>query len=63
MHTDSVFLADLSSSYQIGPGEASLSVANLFDNAYVNAGAQASGWYYYFMEEGRRVTLSYRVRF
>lgn len=63
VHTDSVFLADFSSSYQIGPGEVTLSIANLLNNKYVNAAGQASGTYFYFMEEGRRVTLGYRVRF
>jgi iron complex outermembrane receptor protein len=63
VHTDSVFLMDASSSYTIGPGEITLSIANLLDEEYVNAAAQASGNFFYFMEQGRRVSLGYRMRF
>jgi len=63
VNTDSVFLMDYISSYPIGPGELTLSITNLLDEEYVNVSAQASGSFYYVMEEGRRIALSYRLRF
>jgi iron complex outermembrane receptor protein len=62
VHTDSVFLMDATSSYRLGPGDLTLSIANLLDKEYVNPAAQASGNFFYFMEQGRRVSLGYRVR-
>jgi iron complex outermembrane receptor protein len=61
-NSDSLFLADLSSSYKIGPGEVTLSVSNLLDKEYVNVANQGASNFFYFMEEGRRVSLGYRVR-
>jgi iron complex outermembrane receptor protein len=63
VNTDSLFLADLATSYEIGPGEASLSISNLFDKEYVDIKSQAWGDFAYTMEEGRRISVGYRVRF
>ncbi|MEX2122618.1 MAG: TonB-dependent receptor [Woeseia sp.] len=59
VNTDSVFLADLVSSYELGPGEITLSISNLFDKTYVNVTNQGSLFYY--RAEGRDITLGYRV--
>jgi iron complex outermembrane receptor protein len=62
-NTDSLFLMDLSSSYGVGPGEFTMSISNLLDKEYVNIANQAAFQFFYYMEEGRRVSLGYRVRF
>jgi iron complex outermembrane receptor protein len=62
-NTESLFLMDLSSAFGVGPGELTVSVANLLDKEYVNYANQASFDFFYYMEEGRRVSLGYRVRF
>jgi iron complex outermembrane receptor protein len=62
-NTDSLFLMDLSASHDVGPGELTLSVSNLLDKEYVNIANQAAFDFFYYMEEGRRVSLGYRVRF
>jgi iron complex outermembrane receptor protein len=62
VRTESLFLADFTSSYELGRGELTLSISNLFDKEYVNVAAQASGNFFYFMEEGRRVSIGYRLR-
>lgn len=59
-NTDSVFLADFVSSFELGPGEVTLSVSNLFDRTYVNVTNQGS--FFYYRAEGRDITLGYRVR-
>lgn len=61
-NSDSLFLADLSSAYKLGVGELTLSVSNLLDKKYVNVANQGSFNSFYYMEEGRRVSLGYRVR-
>jgi iron complex outermembrane receptor protein len=62
INTDSIFLMDLSSSYEVGPGELTLGVSNLLDKEYVDVKSQAWGDFAYTMEEGRRVSLGYRIR-
>ena len=59
--TDSVFLADLTASAEIGPGEAVLGISNLLDRRYVNVTLQGGG-FVETLEEGRRLSLGYRVR-
>lgn len=64
VNTDSTFLTHFSSSYGIGPGEAMLSIANLFDEEFVSPRLQTwGGGWNYAVDEGRRVTVGYRVRF
>lgn len=67
IETDAVFLADLSLSYRLGPGEAYLAAANLFNKRYMNVSLQpwgsAPGDYFNTFAEGRRITLGYRARF
>ncbi len=59
---DSVALVNVSASRQIGPGQFSVAVENLFDTDYMNPtatatrNAETSGW-------GRTVTVGYRVSF
>lgn len=63
--TESAFVVDLTSSYPLGPGVVALGISNLFDNEYVNITNQASGRIdsgFYYREEGRRLSLTYRVR-
>jgi iron complex outermembrane receptor protein len=64
VNTESTFLTHLSSSYGIGPGEITLSVANLFDEEFVSPRLQTwGGGWNYAVDEGRRVTVGYRARF
>jgi iron complex outermembrane receptor protein len=60
---DSYTLVDLISSYPVGPGLIALGVSNLFNEEYVNSTNQASGDFFYYLSEGRRVTLNYTMRF
>jgi iron complex outermembrane receptor protein len=62
-NTDSLFLMDASGAYAVGMGEITLSISNLLDKEYVNIANQASYDFFYYMEEGRRVSLGYRARF
>jgi iron complex outermembrane receptor protein len=62
-NTDSVFLADFAASYQWGPSRLTLAIANLFNRRYVNVTNQASGDFFYYLSEGRRVSLTYEARF
>jgi iron complex outermembrane receptor protein len=59
VNTDSVFLADLISSYELGRGALTLSVSNLLDKTYVNVTNQGSLFRY--RAEGRRLTLGYQL--
>ena len=60
---DSLFLAHLSSSFDIGPGELQIGLKNLFDKRYYSILAQShnlgSNW---IAEEGRRVSISYSTK-
>ncbi len=65
VNTDSAFVVDLMSSYPLGPGTVSLGISNLFNNEYVNVTNQGGGTLFnvfYYREEGRRLSLTYRVR-
>ena len=59
----STFLVDFTTSYPIGPGTAYLGVANLFNERYVNSTNQGSGDFFYYLGEGTRATLGYRIGF
>jgi iron complex outermembrane receptor protein len=61
--TESYLLVDFTSSYPVGPGSLSLGIANLLNEKYVNVTNQSSGDFFYYLSEGRRVTLTYRLRF
>jgi outer membrane receptor protein involved in Fe transport len=63
INTDSVFLAELTSTYVLGPGELTFSVSNLFDREYIDVKSQAWGNFAYTLEEGRRISLGYRIRY
>ena len=60
INTPSLFLADASVAFQIGPGEATAAVTNLFDRRYQNL-TQAAGGFTPSLGEGRRVTIGYRL--
>lgn len=64
LNTESTFLADYSSSYDVGPGAITISISNLFNEDYINATNQGRSFGFFAVkEEGRRVTLGYRSRF
>lgn len=67
IETDSVFLADLSLRYRVGPGDLIFGAANLFNKRYVNVSLQpwgsAPGDYFNTLAEGRRISFGYRARF
>ncbi len=60
---DSLFLAHLSTSFNLGPGEMQIGVRNLFDKKYYSIVAQAhnrgTNW---IPEQGRRVSISYETK-
>ena len=60
--TDSVFLLDLTGSVKVGPGAVTLGLSNLLDRRYVNV-TQQGGGFEETLQEGRRVTLGYRIRY
>jgi iron complex outermembrane recepter protein len=65
VNTESAFVVDLMSSYPLGPGTVSLGISNLLNNEYVNVTNQGNGTLFnvfYYREEGRRLSLTYRVR-
>jgi iron complex outermembrane recepter protein len=62
INTPSLFLADASLAYKVGPGEVTAAVSNLFDERYQNI-TLAAGGFVPSLEEGRRLTLGYRLRF
>lgn len=65
VNTDDLFLADLTSSYPLGPGRLTLGASNLFDNEYVNVTNQSGGpgSFFYYREEGIRLSLGYRLQY
>jgi iron complex outermembrane receptor protein len=64
VNTESAFVVDLMSNYALGPGILSLGISNVFNDEYVNVTNQAGGMFsvFYYREEGRRLSLAYRVR-
>lgn len=64
INSESTFLADFSSSYDIGRGAITLSVSNLFNEKYVSVTNQGRSFgFYSLFEEGTRITLGYRARY
>ena len=61
--TENMFIVDFVSSYPVGPGTLTLSVANLLNEEYINATNQASGDFFYYLSEGTRATLGYSIGF
>lgn len=61
INTPSLFLADASIGWQVGPGEVVAAVSNLFDERYQNL-TLAAGGFVPSLAEGRRLTLGYRLR-
>jgi iron complex outermembrane receptor protein len=59
--SEELFLADVTSSYPVGPGRLGLGIANLFDRRYVNVANSVRGDFFYYLSEGRRARLSYAV--
>lgn len=62
VNTQEQFLLDGSIGYRIGPGEVFVAGSNLLDDEYVNVANQGSGFFYY-LAQGRRVTVGYKARF
>lgn len=64
VNTDEVFLLDGSVHYRLGPGELFVAASNLLDEEYVNVQNQGFGFdFFYYLAEGRRVTVGYKARF
>jgi iron complex outermembrane recepter protein len=61
INTPSLFLADASLAWKAGPGELTAAVSNLFDARYQNIGLVA-GAFTPSLQEGRRLTLGYRLQ-
>jgi iron complex outermembrane receptor protein len=61
VNTPSLFLADASLAWKAGPGEITAAVSNLFDERYQNL-VLAAGAFTPSLQEGRRLTLGYRMR-
>jgi iron complex outermembrane receptor protein len=61
INTPSLFLADASIGWKVGPGELTAAVSNLFDERYQNITQSAAG-FTPSLAEGRRLTLGYRLR-
>ena len=61
--TDDTFLVDFTTRHAIGPGTLYLGIANLLNERYVNSTNQASGDFFYYLAEGRRATVGYRIGF
>lgn len=60
---DSLFLAHLSTSFDLGPGEVRIGVRNLFDKKYYSIVAQAHNrGFNWIPEQGRRVSISYETK-
>jgi iron complex outermembrane recepter protein len=60
--TDSVFVADVSGSYEIGPGAITVGISNVLDKRYENVTLAAAG-FLPTLAEGRRLTVGYIARF
>jgi iron complex outermembrane receptor protein len=59
---DSLLLAHVSSTLDVGPGQLALGVRNLFNRRYFAIAVQSDNTgYYWIPEQGRRVSLSYTV--
>ena len=64
VNTEEQFLLDGSIHYAVGPGELFVAASNLLDEKYVNVQNQGFGFdFFYYLAEGRRVTLGYKARF
>jgi outer membrane receptor protein involved in Fe transport len=61
VNTPSNFLVDLSAGWQVGPGEVSFGVSNLFDRRYEYT-TLAAGGFTPALAEGRRVSIGYRLK-
>jgi len=61
--SQSLFLMDFSAGVKVEPGELSLGIANLLNKRYVNVANSVRGDFFYYLAEGRRVSLSYSARF
>jgi outer membrane receptor protein involved in Fe transport len=61
VNTPSLFLADASVGYQIGPGELTAAASNLLDERYQYI-TLAAGGFTPSLAEGRRLTLGYRLK-
>jgi len=61
INTPSLFLADASIGWRVGPGELTAAISNLFDERYQNL-TLAGGGFTPSLGEGRRLTLGYRLR-
>jgi len=60
---DSLFLAHFSTNFDLGPGQMQVGVRNLFDKKYYSIVAQAHNRQFNWVpEQGRRVTVSYDVK-
>ncbi|OUR63732.1 hypothetical protein A9Q74_00080 [Colwellia sp. 39_35_sub15_T18] len=62
-NTDSQFLLNTNVSYQLAGGELYLAISNLLNDEYVNISEQAGGDFTYYITEGRRATLGYKIKF
>lgn len=61
VNTPSLFIADASLNWRLGPGDVTLAAANLFDRRFVNL-TLLGGGFTPAQAEGRRLTLGYRLR-
>ncbi len=60
VNTPSLFLADASLGWRLGPGDLTVAMTNLFDRRYQNITASAAG-FVPSLAEGRSVTIGYRL--
>ncbi len=63
INTDSYFVMDASLAYELGAGTLALSVSNLLDEKYVISTNAGNFGFFNILAEGRRVGLSYNMRF
>ncbi len=61
INTPSLFLADATVSYEVGPGEVTAAVTNLLDERYQQI-TLAAGGFTPSLAQGRRLTLGYRLK-
>lgn len=60
---DSLFLAHVSTSVDVGPGQLQIGVRNLFDKRYYSLASEAgNGGFNWIPEQGRRVSISYAMK-
>lgn len=63
LRTNSVLLTHVSSAWQIGRGELQLGIRNLFDRKYFSLTSQADNdSFSWILDEGRRVSVNYSVK-